>query len=108
MSKTETDLQLLDASISHWERMREDRECGEKPGMTHCPLCAVYHKLTNRVCYGCPIAEYTGQGVCQGTPYNDAYEAFYDHCHIWQAAADRELAFLREVRDALAAKLERE
>jgi hypothetical protein len=105
--KTETDIRLLDESIEHWKWMRDDPECGEMPRGSDCPLCQMY---LDADCEGCPVFEQTGIGLCRDTPYSDAAKAFLRLQRLeipegalanWQAAADKEIAFLEGLRDKL-------
>lgn len=94
-------IRLLDESIAHWVRMREDRKCGEKPTGRYCALCERYYRGRPK-CTGCPIANYAESYLCRGTPYEEAPDAFDDgNDEKWRAAADAEIEFLREVRDSL-------
>jgi hypothetical protein len=108
--KTETDIRLLDESIEHWRRMRDDPEGGEMPHGSDCPLCREYHPDGKSRCSGCPLFEHTGGESCQGTPYGNALTAFQRLSGLanperalanWQAAADKEIAFLEGLRDKL-------
>lgn len=68
MTKTETDINLLEESIIQWEAKTngnplEDHEC---------PLCDIYDDWN---CTGCPIKAETGDTLCVGSPYNKWSEA---------------------------------
>jgi hypothetical protein len=80
------DIQLLDQSIEHWERMMADPvgcdERGERPGASSCPLCDKYRD-NNGNCNGCPIATYRKREHCLGTPYlmaACAFDEYLNHC----------------------------
>jgi hypothetical protein len=80
--------------------MRANRnEEVEAPSAGHCPLCREY---LEGECKECPICEYAGETVCEGTPYYEAHEAFYGECEKdWRKAAKKEIKFLERVKDLL-------
>jgi hypothetical protein len=81
-------------------------------GIEACPLCKLYYGQTD-ICAGCPIQEFTGSAVCEGTPYEEAADALtdWDYCcngnssseeideakQKWLDAAKEEIAFLEKV-----------
>ena len=84
MTKLETDITATRASVRHWQRMRADRECGEKPGTADCALC----KACN-TCEDCPAD-------CNESPYGEAFWAFCNGTDAeWHKAADAEIAYLQ-------------
>ena len=61
-------------------------ECG---GRKTCALC---HQFFDDICFGCPVAQTTGEILCYGTPY--------DNFRIWGAepeVIEAETKFLYEV-----------
>lgn len=88
-----TDRELIQKCIEHWENMRADRKCGEKPESPDCALCERYFK---KGCQGCPIREKTGHDLCRGTPYRDAADAFYHGTdEEWNSASTAMIDFLK-------------
>jgi len=57
-------LKIMEAAVRKWERIIANR--GTDHGVVDCPPCRIYYAV---LCYGCPIAEYTGQKLCKGSPY---------------------------------------
>ncbi|MCG6893392.1 MAG: hypothetical protein LJE65_07270 [Desulfobacteraceae bacterium] len=57
-------LKIMKSSVAKWNRII----AGESSdgGVVDCPPCRIYYML---ICFGCPIAEYTGQKFCKGSPY---------------------------------------
>ena len=49
-------LRIMEAAVKKWERIIAGK--GADGGVLDCPPCRVYYVL---VCFGCPIAEYTGK-----------------------------------------------
>lgn len=97
----------LGLTIAKWEEM--ERFCEEHPddlidngGRTTCALCQVYgeHKVVNVIqyCEGCPVLEYTGLALCNGTPFDDYIRALgredVDAMHL---AIQAETRFLRSL-----------
>lgn len=58
----------MESSVRKWERIIEGKS--SDGGVLDCPPCRIFYLL---VCIGCPIAEYTGQKFCKGSPYVDWY-----------------------------------
>ena len=132
-----SDIDLVDESITHWERMRDDpNECGERPFADGCALCRKYFfndfdpnvpypeiKTDKEACEGCPIYLLAGQKHCLGTPYIAALEAFPPITWKsgsamapavpearrleWRALAQDEIFFLRAVRERLLSKADK-
>lgn len=92
-------LQALRASIAHWERMR-DGTTNEEPVSDECALCQRFkpncvNLETDELC---PVFNATLHRGCHGTPFNDAYDAFYWHDRErWKRAAQREIDFLKSL-----------
>ena len=57
-------LSIMEASVRKWDRIIAGK--GTDGGVLDCPPCRIFYVL---VCFGCPIAEYTGKKFCKGTPY---------------------------------------
>ena len=55
---------IMKASVAKWNRIIH--EGGSDGGVLDCPPCRIFYAL---VCFGCPIAQYTGQKFCKGSPY---------------------------------------
>ena len=99
MNKLQT--KRLKESKAHWERMRDDPECGEEPSSIDCPCCREFNnKRPFDECRSCPIAQFTGKPVCIETPFSNACEE-YDYNGInsdsFREAAQAEIDFLNEV-----------
>lgn len=63
---------LIQQSIEHWERMMLAGETFQESACVgDCALCREYYTLYTETecCAGCPIAEFTGEPHCRGTPY---------------------------------------
>jgi len=61
---------IMEASVAKWQRIIDGK--GSDGGVLDCPPCRIFYLL---ICIGCPIAEYTGQKFCKGSPYG----AWYRH-----------------------------
>lgn len=59
-------LQGINGSKQKWIEIRDNE--GEDLGPKNCDLCKLYLK---KDCENCPVALYTGQQYCEGTPYED-------------------------------------
>lgn len=63
-------------SIEHWKRLEACKTIAEADeegtGVPECALCAVYY---DEDCEGCPVAEFTDEDCCGGTPYHAADNA---------------------------------
>ncbi len=57
-------IKIMKSSVAKWDRIIAGK--GSDGGVLDCPPCRIYYML---VCYGCPIAEYTGKKFCQDSPY---------------------------------------
>jgi len=97
----------LEASIKHWEenlnaKTPDDAEIGPNA----CALCTKFRcKVPVLHCKNCPVAEATGRHLCQGTPYDEAENAYYawkngdEGAELrWRIAARVELDFLKALR----------
>lgn len=88
-------------SISHWERMRDNIDCGESPYTGGCACCKHWYQ-TN--CHRCPVRLRTGVPGCGGVsnPYAEAQRAWENASYhdrpvsAWKAASQAEIDFLRE------------
>lgn len=82
MTTDETkNLNLLNESIEHWQRMVADPAGKEEPGCFTCPLCLEYNNerhMCATTCLGCPIMEDTSKKGCAGTPYQVAEDLHYE------------------------------
>lgn len=59
-------IKIMEASVRKWEKIiAGERSDG---GVIDCPPCRIFYGL---ICFGCPIAEYTGKKFCKGTPYGE-------------------------------------
>ena len=87
----------LEASIKHWERMRDDPEGKEEPFSEDCPCC---QEFTSVLCEGCPISEAVEEFGCDNTPYwlaRNAFEELGKDSPEFKEAAQAEIDFLNEV-----------
>lgn len=63
-------IKIMEASVKKWNRIIAGK--GSDSGVLDCPPCRIYYVV---ICIGCPIAAYTGQKFCKGSPYG----AWYRH-----------------------------
>ena len=61
-------ISIMEASVRKWERIIAGK--GSDGGVVDCPPCRIFYVL---VCYGCPIAGYSGYKFCKKTPYGPWY-----------------------------------
>lgn len=61
-------IKIMEASVAKWNRIIAGESADG--GVLDCPPCRIYYML---ICYGCPIAEYTGKKFCRGSPYPKWY-----------------------------------
>ena len=54
----------MESSVKKWEKIIAKK--GSDGGVLDCPPCRIFYFV---VCIGCPIAGYTGQKFCKGSPY---------------------------------------
>ena len=87
--------QAWDVSIAKWHELQ--REPVIDGGIRSCGLCMLYFRDD---CDECPIRGYTGQVVCEGTPYEEWEEEMQDEYRDAElkAIAGREIEFLEKVR----------
>ncbi len=57
-------ISIMESSVRKWEKIIAGK--GSDGGVLDCPPCRIFYML---VCFGCPIAEYTGKKFCQESPY---------------------------------------
>ena len=57
-------ISIMEAAVRKWERIIAGK--GSDGGVIDCPPCRIFYML---VCYGCPIANYSGYKFCKKTPY---------------------------------------
>ena len=94
----------LEESISHWERMRDNPECGEIPHGNDCACCKMCADDAGNIdCTLCPIMKYTGKKDCHRTPFYMARRYFYKRtaaAKVFKRWAQKEIDFLNEVLEA--------
>ena len=61
-------LKIMEASVRKWNRIIAGK--GTDGGILDCPPCRIFYMA---VCFGCPIAQYTGKKFCRGAPYGRWY-----------------------------------
>ncbi len=114
--KLKKDIRLLGKSIEHWLRMRADPHGGDVPTPAQCALCKTYFSggSGRAGCDGCPIANDAGLPDCDGTPYSDASEIFFDlkeeddyGSDEWRYHSNLMIDFLRRIKRNLQAQLRR-
>jgi hypothetical protein len=49
-------ISIMEASVRKWQRIIDGKS--SDGGVLDCPPCRIYYML---ICFGCPIAEYTGK-----------------------------------------------
>ncbi len=54
----------MESSVEKWNKIIAGQR--SDGGVYDCPPCRIFYAL---ICFGCPIAEYTGQKFCKGSPY---------------------------------------
>lgn len=97
----------LEASIRHWEEnLAAETPDGVSIGPDNCALCDMF--LYDDVsCGKCPVAQRTGFGGCNYSPYENAEDALEDwdeypndeeYRATWRKAAQAELDFLKSLR----------
>lgn len=59
---------IMEAAVRKWNRIIAGK--GSDGGVWDCPPCRIFYLL---FCVGCPIASYTGQKFCKGSPYGPWY-----------------------------------
>ena len=107
--KPETDEEALTLSVEKWEfivaALSAEGSGGDllDNGGRTCGLCMHYGTsyYDGRVdCAGCPVAVYTNDEFCKGTPYHDYSDAIDtdDNEGALLDAATREVAFLKKVQ----------
>ena len=57
-------IKIMEASVRKWERIIAKKS--SDGGVLDCPPCRIFYFT---ICIGCPIAQYTGQKFCKGSPY---------------------------------------
>jgi hypothetical protein len=57
-------IKIMEAAVKKWDRIIEGK--ASDGGVYDCPPCRIFYFL---LCFGCPIAEYTGKKFCKGSPY---------------------------------------
>ncbi|MBI9085171.1 MAG: hypothetical protein JEZ11_16365 [Desulfobacterales bacterium] len=61
-------ISIMEASVAKWDRIIAGK--GTDGGVLDCPPCRIFYPL---ICFGCPIAQYTGKKFCKGSPYGAWY-----------------------------------
>lgn len=61
-------IKIMETSVEKWNRIIAGKR--SDGGIIDCPPCRIFYAL---VCFGCPIAGYTGKKFCKGSPYPDWY-----------------------------------
>lgn len=108
-------LKALRKSIDKW-RENSRSECVEDVlmGVHECPLCEIFYHRTREIemldaCKGCPVMESTGKRYCNGSPYDECgnkyFEWYADNYNSkarkeYRICAEREVAFLQNLLPA--------
>ncbi len=91
----------LEESIKHWENMRDDPGCGEKPRADYCACCNMCENDSGNIdCTLCPIMKYTGEKACYETPFYKARDYYFGRgssSKLFKRWAQKEVDFLNEV-----------
>ena len=103
----------LTQSIEHWKRIVSLAKAQDAEGLSKegwyggsCALCQEY--ACKYACAGCPVAEYTGEGACDGSPWHEADASlravtneggFPDNWAHAIYCTQKELGFLRSLKD---------
>lgn len=101
VEKLKKDVKLVRECIVHWDRVIQGVD---RPNAQSCSLCQEY--LLNAgmdSCKKCPIYEETGQTVCSGTPYPEAFSEYYNSSSVSERTRMRD--FLWELEEKLQQKL---
>jgi|SRR5690606_28026025 len=91
-------LEALKASIRKWEKNAEVKTPDDYLiDSSDCPLCDLFF---HKDCDGCPVYSRTGQEMCNGTPYREAFKAWVQWGRapeVAHEAARKEVAFLKSL-----------
>ena len=98
--------EALEASIRHWK----ENAAAENPNDANvfgeaCPLCHIFYKGRGD-CEGCPVANATGFGLCERTPWGDASKAWGAWAHDHENDGPDFAALRAEFRRAALAEVE--
>ena len=89
--------EALEFSIDKWEFIRDNAsDIITDGGTSTCGLCSMFARLA---CDGCPVKVYTGHSACQATPYYLATEALFRGSAMAGEYAQKEVDFLKKVRE---------
>ena len=70
-------LTALKASIKHWRENESALSTDDASiGSISCALCDMFQTDRMDTCKGCPVSEATGNAFCEGSPYEEASEAY--------------------------------
>lgn len=61
-------IKIMEAAVLKWDAIIAGQRADN--GVLDCPPCRIFYILR---CFGCPIAEYTGNKFCVGSPYPQWY-----------------------------------
>ncbi len=89
-------IKIMESSVRKWDKIiHENRSDG---GVLDCPPCRIFYFS---LCFGCPIANYTGKKFCKGSPYGRWYwHQLEEHDKIRKKIYCPEcLKFATEMRD---------
>lgn len=96
-------IEAVTKSVEHWERMASGTNAhDEKPVGRNCPLCRMFfnhYAEEAKACDGCPVFE-RGFLECEGSPYTDARDAWWDFgmdSDAFKKAAKAEVEFLKSL-----------
>lgn len=97
-------LAALRESIAHWRELAQVSDYSHiQIGAKNCALCQLFHPIYRSEqyadwddCSACPVAQRTGERLCQGTPYTSVSEGLDNELGLvtFRLRAQRELDFL--------------
>lgn len=90
---TKKQITALKGSIRKWEKIVDGS--GNDDGCKNCPCCQMW--ASNNLCYGCPIAAFSGEESCYNTPYDSLPPSYRED---YQTGAKKELNYIRKVLKA--------
>ena len=99
------DVGLLEDCIEHWKRdVVGQKSYGDiNIESRACALCEEYLLNCNRFCRGCPVRNYTGNVLCEESPYDKVKELYLKWKETgkkhkgFEAVVKKEIAFLKKL-----------
>ena len=101
-------INIMEDAVQKWQRIIDKK--GSDGGVLDCPPCRLYYFT---LCFGCPIAQYTGKKFCKGTAYGPWFRHQLEkhdklikknYCPECEKLARDMQNFMKEIRDHLIEK----